>query len=87
MITVDYPPGGAVPVHRHSQRLYICLKGINRDADEGWRKSNTSSGDTFYEDPEGIHLIGRNASDTKPAQFLVLLIKEKGAPILTPVNE
>ena len=43
--------------------------------------------DTFYEDPSGIHLVGRNASDTKPAKFLVFLVKDKGAPILVPVTK
>ena len=54
---------------------------------KGAEKVTLHPGDTFYEDPEGIHLVGRNASDTKPAKTVVLLIKEKGAPILTPVND
>jgi quercetin dioxygenase-like cupin family protein len=54
---------------------------------KGGEKVTLHPGDTFYEDPEGIHLVGKNASDTKPAKFLVFLVKDKGAPILIPVNE
>ena len=53
---------------------------------KGGEKVTLYPGDTFYEDPEGTHLVGKNASNTKPAKFLVFLVKEKGAPILTPVN-
>jgi quercetin dioxygenase-like cupin family protein len=54
---------------------------------KGGEKVTLHPGDTFYEDLEGIHLVEKNASNTKPAKFLVFLVKEKGAPILTPVNE
>ena len=43
-------------------------------------------GQTFYEGPNDIHVVGRNASNTEPAKFLVVFIKNKGAPILTPVE-
>jgi quercetin dioxygenase-like cupin family protein len=54
---------------------------------KGGEKVTLHPGDTFYEDPAGIHLVGKNASDTKPAKFLVFLVKDKGAPLLIPVNE
>lgn len=44
------------------------------------------AGQTFYEGPTDIHVVGRNASDTKPVRFVVVLLKAKGAPILTPVT-
>jgi len=88
MITVDYAPGGADPVHRHNASAFIyVLEGSVEMQMKGGEKVTLHPGDTFYEDPEGIHLVGKNASDTKPAKFLVLLIKEKGAPIFIPVNE
>ena len=43
-------------------------------------------GETFYEGPDDVHIVGRNASSTKPAKFVVVLIKEKGAPVLIPVK-
>jgi quercetin dioxygenase-like cupin family protein len=54
---------------------------------KGGKKVTLHPGDTFYEDPAVIHLVGKNASDTKPAKFLVFLVKDKGAPLLIPVNE
>jgi quercetin dioxygenase-like cupin family protein len=88
MIVVDYAPGGADPVHRHNASAFVyVLEGSIEMQMKGGEKVTLHPGDTFYEDPEGIHLIGKNASDTKPAKFLVVLVKKKGAPILTPVNE
>ena len=88
MITVDYPPGGADPVHRHNASAFVyVLEGSIVMQMKGGEKVTLHPGDTFYEDPEGIHLVGKNASDTKPAKFLVFLVKDKGAPILIPVNE
>ena len=88
MIVVDYAPGGADPVHRHNASAFVyVLEGSIEMQMKGGEKVTLHPGDTFYEDPEGIHLVGRNASDTKPAKFVVFLVKEKGAPILTPVNE
>ena len=88
MITVDYAPGGADPVHRHNASAFVyVLEGSIEMKMKGDKKVTLHPGDTFYEDPEGIHLVGKNASDTKPAKFLVVLVKEKGAPIFVPVNE
>src|SRR5262245_39120114 len=88
MITVDYPPGGADPVHRHNASAFVyVLEGSIVMQMKGGEKVTLHPGDTFYEDPAGIHLVGKNASDTKPAKFLVFLVKDKGAPILIPVNE
>lgn len=88
MIVVEYLPGAVDPVHRHNAQAFVyVLEGTVEMQMKGAEKVTLHPGDTFYEDPEGIHLVGRNASDTKPAKTVVLLIKEKGAPILTPVND
>jgi quercetin dioxygenase-like cupin family protein len=88
MITVDYAPGAADPVHRHNASAFVyVLEGSIVMQMKGGKKVTLHPGDTFYEDPAGIHLIGKNASDTKPAKFLVFLVKDKGAPLLIPVNE
>ena len=88
MITVEYPPGGADPVHRHNANAFVyVLEGSIVMQMKGGERVTLHPGDTFYEDPEGIHLVGKNASDTKPAKFLVFLVKDKGAPLLIPVNE
>ena len=88
MITVDYPPGGADPVHRHNASAFVyVLEGSIVMQMKGEKEVTLRPGDTFYEGPAGIHLVGKNASDTKPAKFLVFLVKDKGAPNISPVNE
>jgi quercetin dioxygenase-like cupin family protein len=87
MITVEYPPGSTDPVHtHHAQTLVYVLEGSIVMQVRGGAPVTLSPGQTFYEGPEDVHIVGRNASDTAPAKFLVFLVKEKGAPILTPVN-
>jgi quercetin dioxygenase-like cupin family protein len=88
MITVDYPPGAVDPVHRHYASAFVyVVEGSVVMQMKGGKKFTLHPGQIFYEDPNGVHLIGRNASDTKPAKFLVLLVKDKGAPILVPANK
>src|SRR6201997_2174596 len=88
MITVDYPPGGADPVHRHNASAFVyVLEGSIEMQMKGGEKVTLHRGDTFYEDPAGIHLVGKNACNTEPAKFLVVLVKDKGAPILIPTHE
>jgi quercetin dioxygenase-like cupin family protein len=87
MITVEYPPGGADPVHRHdAQALVYILEGSVVMQVRGGKEVTLGPGQTFYEGPDDIHVVGRNASTTKPAKFLVMLIKKKGAPVLMPVK-
>ena len=87
MITVEYPPGGRDPVHRHNaQAMIYVLEGSIVMQVKGGKEVTLKPGQTFYEGPNDIHTVGRNASKTKPAKFLVFFLKEKGAPILTPVE-
>lgn len=87
MITVEYPPGGADPVHtHHAQALVYVLEGSIVMQVKGGTPTTLAPGQTFYEGPDDVHIVGRNASDTAPAKFLVFLVKDKGAPILTPVK-
>ena len=88
MIKVEYPPGAADPVHRHNASAFIyVLEGSIEMQMKGGKKVTLYPGETFYEEPAGIHLVGKNASNTKPAKFLVVLVKDKGAPILIPAHE
>ncbi|MBO0722080.1 MAG: cupin domain-containing protein [Blastocatellia bacterium] len=87
MITVEYAPGGVDPIHRHNAHAFVyVLEGSIVMELKGGKQVTLKPGDTFYEGPDDIHTVGRNASSTKPAKFLVLLLKEKGAPILVPVK-
>jgi quercetin dioxygenase-like cupin family protein len=87
MITVEYPPGGVDPVHtHHAQALVYVLEGSIVMQVRGGAAVTLTPGQTFYEGPDDVHVVGRNASRTAPAKFVVFLVKDKGAPILTPVN-
>jgi quercetin dioxygenase-like cupin family protein len=87
MITVEYAPGGADPVHRHDASAFIyVLEGAVEMQMAGGEKVTLRPGQTFYEDPNGVHLVGRNASDTEPAKFVVVLVKNQGAPLFVPAE-
>jgi quercetin dioxygenase-like cupin family protein len=87
MITVEYPPGASDPVHRHNAHGFIyVLEGSIVMQVKGGKEVTLTPGQTFYEGPDDVHVIGRNASQTKPAKFVVFLVKDKGTPVLIPVN-
>ncbi|VVE11615.1 cupin domain-containing protein [Pandoraea fibrosis] len=87
MLTVDYPPGAADPIHRHNAYGFVyVLEGSIVMQVKGGKEVTLNAGQTFYEGPEDIHTVGRNASQTKPARFLVVLIKQQGTPALIPVK-
>jgi quercetin dioxygenase-like cupin family protein len=87
MITVEYPPGGSDPIHRHNAQAFVyVLEGSVVMQVKGGKQVTLTPGQTFYEGTDDIHLVGRNASTTQPAKFLVFLVKDKGAPVLVPVK-
>ena len=87
MITVEYAPGGSDPVHRHNASAFVyVLEGSIVMQVKGGKQVTLSPGETFYEGPDDVHVVGRNASKSKPAKFVVLLIKDPGTPVLVPVK-
>ena len=87
MITVEYPPGASDLVHRHNADAFVyVLEGSIMMQVRGGKEETLTPGQTFYEGPTDVHVVGRNASQTKPAKFLVYLVKDKGAPVLIPVK-
>ena len=87
MITVEYPPGASDQVHRHNADAFVyVLEGSIVMQVRGGKEVTLTPGQTFYEGPSDVHVVGRNASQTKPAKFVVFLVKDKGAPVLIPVN-
>jgi quercetin dioxygenase-like cupin family protein len=88
MIEVSYPPGVQDVVHRHDAHAFVyVLEGTIVMQLKGQPAVTLSAGQTFYEGPADVHVVGRNASTTEPARFVVVLLKAKGAPILTPVQD
>jgi quercetin dioxygenase-like cupin family protein len=87
MITVEHAPGGASPVHVHNAHAMVyVLEGSVVMQVKGGKEVKLTPGQTFYEGPDDVHIVDRNASKTQPAKFVVFLIKDKGAPALVPVK-
>ena len=87
VISVEHAPGGSNAIHRHNAQAFVyVLEGSVVMQLKGGQQVTLTPGQTFYEGPDDVHVVDRNASDTKPAKFLVFLIKNKGAPALVPVK-
>ena len=87
MISVEYPPGSMDPIHRHNAYAFVyVLEGSIVMQVRGGKEVTLNPGETFYEGPNDVHVVGRNASKTKPAKFIAFFVKDKGAPILVPAK-
>jgi quercetin dioxygenase-like cupin family protein len=87
VLTVKYPPGGADPIHRHNAHAFVyVLEGSIVMQVRGGDPVTLTPGQTFYEGPNDVHTVGRNASKTKPAKFVVFLLKDQAAPALIPTE-
>ena len=87
MIMVEHAPGGSSAIHRHNAHAFVyVLEGSIIMQVKGGQQVTLTPGQTFYEGPDDVHVVGRNASNTKPAKFVVFLVKDKGAPVLVPVK-
>ena len=87
MLTVEYPPGSSDPIHRHNAHAFVyVLEGSIVMQVRGGKEETLTPGQTFYEGPDDVHIVGRNASKTKPAKFVVFLVKDKGAPPVVPAK-
>ena len=87
MVTVEYAPGGSSAEHRHNAHTFVyVLEGSVVMQVRGGKEVALTSGQTFYEGPDDVHVLGRNASKTKPAKFVVFFVKNKGAAITVPAK-
>ena len=88
VIEVSYPPGARDVAHRHDADAFVyVVEGQIIMQLKGKPAVTLKAGQTFYEGPTDVHVVGRNASNTEPARFVVVLLKAKGAPLQTPVKE
>ena len=86
-LMVQYPPGSTDPIHRHNANAFVyVLEGSIVMQVKGEKEVTLTAGQTFYEGPDDVHVVGRNASQTKPARFVVVLVKDKGVPAVLPAN-
>ena len=87
MLTVEYPPGASDPIHRHNAHAFVyVLEGAVVMQVKGGTTVTLTPGQTFYEGLNDVHVVGRNASSTRPAKFVVFLLKDKGSPPVVPVE-
>ena len=87
MITVDYPPGAVDPIHRHDAHAFVyVVEGTIVMGLKGGKEVKLTKGQTFYEGPNDIHTVGRNASQTLPAKFVVWMVKNKDVPFFIPLE-
>ena len=87
MMIVDYPPGSVDPIHRHNAHAFVyVLEGSIVMQVRGGKEVTLTPGQTFYEGPDDVHVVGRNASKIKPAKFVLVMVKDKGAPVLVPAK-
>jgi quercetin dioxygenase-like cupin family protein len=87
MLSVAYEPGGSDSIHRHNAHAFVyVLEGSVVMQVRGGKEVTLTPGQTFYEGPDDVHLVSRNASKSQPAKFIVFLVKDKGAPVLVPAK-
>ena len=87
LLVVEYPPGGSDPIHRHDAYIFVyVLEGSVVMQVQGGEQVTLHPGQTFYEGPSDVHLVGRNASQTEPAKFLAFFVKDKGTPFVMPTQ-
>ena len=86
-LTVEYAPGASDPVHRHDAHVFVyVLEGAVVMQVKGGQEVRLAPGQTFYESPNDVHVVGRNASTTERAKFLAFFVKDAGAPVLVPAQ-
>ena len=87
MLMVEYPPGGSDPIHRHNAHVFVyVLEGSVVMQVKGGKEITLTPGQSFYEGPDDIHVVSRNASNAKPAKFVVFFVKNKGTPVVVPAK-
>jgi quercetin dioxygenase-like cupin family protein len=84
---VEFPPGTSSAAHRHNAHVFVyVLEGSLVMQVKGGQEVTLKAGETFYEKPDDIHVVSKNASTTAPAKILTFFVKDKGAPTTVPAN-
>ena len=87
VLEINLAPGQASQPHRHNGHVFVyVLEGQINMQVAGGELQTLGPGEMFYENPEDIHAVSANASDSEPARFLVHIIKTVGAPVSTPAS-
>ncbi|HEX5431871.1 MAG TPA: cupin domain-containing protein [Bryobacteraceae bacterium] len=84
-VEVSYKPGESSPPHRHPGiTIAYVLEGEIRSKVGDGPEQTYRTGQMFLETPNELHAVSRNASRTKPARLLAVLLAQKGRQLTTP---
>ncbi|QNI36631.1 cupin domain-containing protein [Edaphobacter albus] len=92
IVRVHYRPGESSPPHSHPCPVIgYVLEGSLRmqvkppNAAHPGAVTIYRKGDSFYEDPNGQHLVSANASQSEPATFLATFICDHPTAVTVPL--
>src|SRR5215471_12634243 len=86
-VEVSYAPGAGSAAHRHPGiTIAYVLEGEIRSKVGDDPERTYGAGEMFLETPGQLHAVSRNASDTRPARLLAILLAEKGQALTTPAR-
>jgi quercetin dioxygenase-like cupin family protein len=88
VVEVRYGPGEASPAHSHPCAVigYVAAGSIRTQV-KGEPETLYKIGESFYEAPNGVHLVSANASATEPAKLVAYLICDHDAPLSVDLPE
>jgi len=87
VLEVDMAPGHSSPPHRHNAYVFVyVLEGLVHMQVAGGELQTLGPGEMFFENPNDIHAVSANASDSEPAKILVHMLKKKGVAPTTPAE-
>lgn len=88
IVEVTYPPGGESRPHTHPCAVIgYVVSGHYRSGVKGAEERVYGPGDTFYEAPNSVHMVSRNASSTEPTKFLAYFLCDHVGPLSTDLND
>lgn len=88
VVEVHYAPSEASDPHRHPCPVIgYVVAGAIRSRAAGGQESVHHAGDTFYEAPNGVHLVSANASATDPATLLAIFVCDRDGPLSVDVPQ
>lgn len=88
VVEVTYGPGGSSAPHSHPCPIVgYVIEGSLRMQVEGEPETVYKAGESFYEAPDGVHLVSANASDRESARFVAFFTCDRDAPLSAVVPE
>jgi quercetin dioxygenase-like cupin family protein len=88
VLEVTYGPGESSPPHSHPCPVVgYVIQGALRSQVNGEAGAVYKAGQSFYEAPNGVHIISANASSNVPVKFLAYFICDHDTRLTVPPPE